>query len=94
MTTAPLPFTLTSTLVILAPCPDSLLVMRNTVRNTVRNGRRAGWVTAGGTLSGLLVWVVGRGAGWLRRPGVQRWPERVTGIALIGLGLRPTTETR
>lgn len=90
MTTAPLPFTLTSTLVILAPCPDSLLVMRN----TVRNGRRAGWVTAGGTLSGLLVWVVGRGAGWLRRPGVQRWPERVTGIALIGLGLRLATGTR
>jgi threonine/homoserine/homoserine lactone efflux protein len=212
MTTALLPFALTSTLVILAPGPDSLLVMRN----TLRNGRRAGWVTASGTLSGLLVWavaaalglsallrvshlgydilrfagacyliwlgvnslglvrrtrpatgrgepagsavsgagwgrvylngllsnlfnpkigvffvaflpgfipagvpaaafclvlglwfiaetgawlgtlawMVGRGIGWLRRPGVQRWLERVTGVALIGFGLRLATETR
>ncbi len=59
MTTALLPFALTSTLVILAPGPDSLLVMRN----TVRGGRRAGWVTASGTLSGLLVWVVAATAG-------------------------------
>jgi threonine/homoserine/homoserine lactone efflux protein len=216
MTTALLPFALTSTLVILAPGPDSLLVMRN----TVRDGRRAGWVTASGTLSGLMVWavaaalglsallrvshlgydilrfagacyliwlgvsslglfrrthaspgsgtgcgepagsavsgagwgrvylngllsnlfnpkigvffvaflpgfipagvpaapfclvlglwfiaetgawlgtlawMVGRGVGWLRRPGVQRWLERVTGVALIGFGLRLATETR
>src|SRR5580700_11643530 len=47
-----LAFALASTLLILAPGPDSLLVMRN----TLRNGRRAGWVTASGTLSGLLVW--------------------------------------
>jgi threonine/homoserine/homoserine lactone efflux protein len=45
-------FALAATLLILAPGPDSMLVLRN----TLRGGRRAGWVTAGGTLSGLLVW--------------------------------------
>ena len=53
--TAVLPaFAIASTLLILAPGPDSLLVLRN----TVRHGRRAGWVTASGTLSGLLAWAV------------------------------------
>jgi threonine/homoserine/homoserine lactone efflux protein len=53
--TAALPtFALASTLLILAPGPDSLLVLRN----TLRHGRRAGWVTAGGTMSGLLAWAV------------------------------------
>jgi threonine/homoserine/homoserine lactone efflux protein len=47
-------FALASTLLILAPGPDSLLVLRN----TLRHGRRAGWVTASGTLSGLLAWAV------------------------------------
>jgi threonine/homoserine/homoserine lactone efflux protein len=45
-------FALAATLLILAPGPDSMLVLRN----ALRGGRRAGWVTAGGTLSGLLVW--------------------------------------
>jgi len=31
---------------------------------------------------------------WLRRPTVQRWLERVTGIVLIGFGLRLATESR
>src|SRR5215469_7438982 len=52
MITALPAFALASTLLILAPGPDSLLVLRN----TIRHGRRAGWVTAGGTLSGLLAW--------------------------------------
>jgi threonine/homoserine/homoserine lactone efflux protein len=52
MTAALAGFALAATLVILAPGPDSMLVLRN----TLRGGRRAGWVTAGGTLSGLLVW--------------------------------------
>jgi len=53
--TAALPtFALASTLLILAPGPDSLLVLRN----TLRHGRRAGWVTASGTISGLLAWAV------------------------------------
>ena len=47
-------FALASTLLILAPGPDSLLVLRN----TLRHGRRAGWVTASGTMSGLLAWAV------------------------------------
>jgi threonine/homoserine/homoserine lactone efflux protein len=59
MIAALLAFALASTLLILAPGPDSLLVMRN----TLRNGRRAGWITASGTLSGLLVWAVGAALG-------------------------------
>jgi threonine/homoserine/homoserine lactone efflux protein len=45
-------FALAATLLILAPGPDSMLVLRN----TLRGGRHAGWVTASGTVSGLLVW--------------------------------------
>jgi threonine/homoserine/homoserine lactone efflux protein len=52
MTAALAGFAVAATLLILAPGPDSMLVLRN----TLRGGRRAGWVTAGGTLSGLLVW--------------------------------------
>jgi threonine/homoserine/homoserine lactone efflux protein len=59
MTAALLAFGLTATLVILAPGPDSILVMRN----TLRGGRRAGWITACGTLSGLLVWAVAAALG-------------------------------
>ena len=59
MLTPLLAFALTSTLLILAPGPDSLLVLRN----TLRSGRRAGWVTACGTLSGLLVWAMAAALG-------------------------------
>jgi threonine/homoserine/homoserine lactone efflux protein len=59
MTGSLLAFALASTLLILAPGPDSLLVMRN----TVRDGQRAGWVTACGILSGLLVWVLAAALG-------------------------------
>jgi threonine/homoserine/homoserine lactone efflux protein len=52
-------FALASTLVILAPGPDSMLVMRN----TMRGGRRHGWVTACGTLSGLTVWALAAALG-------------------------------
>jgi threonine/homoserine/homoserine lactone efflux protein len=45
-------FALAATLLILAPGPDTMLVLRN----TLRGGRPAGWVTAGGTMSGLLLW--------------------------------------
>jgi threonine/homoserine/homoserine lactone efflux protein len=47
-------FALASTLLILAPGPDSLLV----VRNTMRGGRRLGVCTAAGILSGLLAWAL------------------------------------
>jgi threonine/homoserine/homoserine lactone efflux protein len=59
MTAALLAFGLTATLLILAPGPDSILVMRN----TLRGGRRAGWITTCGTLSGLLVWAVAAALG-------------------------------
>jgi threonine/homoserine/homoserine lactone efflux protein len=59
VTTALLGFALAATLVILAPGPDSMLVMRN----TVRGGRRAGWFTACGTLSGLTVWALAAALG-------------------------------
>jgi threonine/homoserine/homoserine lactone efflux protein len=59
VTTALLGFALASTLVILAPGPDSVLVMRN----TMRGGRRAGWVTACGTLSGLTIWALAAALG-------------------------------
>ena len=59
MTTALLGFALAATLVILAPGPDFMLVMRN----TVRGGRRAGLVTGCGTLSGLTVWALAAALG-------------------------------
>jgi threonine/homoserine/homoserine lactone efflux protein len=59
MVGALLGFAIASTLLIIAPGPDSLLVMRN----TLRRGRRAGWVTAAGTVSGLLVWAVAAALG-------------------------------
>jgi threonine/homoserine/homoserine lactone efflux protein len=52
-------FALASTLLILAPGPDFMLVMRN----TVRGGRRTGWVTACGTLSGLTIWALAAALG-------------------------------
>jgi threonine/homoserine/homoserine lactone efflux protein len=54
MTAALLGFAVAATLLILAPGPDSMLVMRN----CLRGGRRAGWCTAAGTLTGLLCWAL------------------------------------
>jgi threonine/homoserine/homoserine lactone efflux protein len=59
MTAVLLAFALTATLLILAPGPDSMLVMRN----TLRSGQRAGWITACGTMSGLAVWAVAAALG-------------------------------
>ena len=59
MTTALLGFALASTLLILAPGPDSLLVLRN----TMRGGRRAGLITACGTMSGLAIWALAAALG-------------------------------
>jgi threonine/homoserine/homoserine lactone efflux protein len=42
----------------------------------------------------VVAWLADRGVRWLRRPAVQRWIERVTGIVLIGFGLRLVTESR
>jgi threonine/homoserine/homoserine lactone efflux protein len=42
----------------------------------------------------VLVWMVGRGVNWLSRPKIQRRMERLTGLVLIGFGIRLATETR
>ncbi|MDQ2749813.1 MAG: LysE family translocator [Pseudonocardiales bacterium] len=42
----------------------------------------------------LLLWLVGRGSSWLAQARVQRRLERVTGVVLIGFGLRLATERR
>lgn len=47
----------------------------------------AAWLT-------VLVWMVQRGAGWLTRPRTQRRLERLTGLVLIGFGIRLATEAR
>jgi RhtB (resistance to homoserine/threonine) family protein len=39
-------------------------------------------------------WLVGRGASVLRRPGVRRVLDRVTGVVLIGFGIRLAFERR
>jgi hypothetical protein len=44
-------------LLVIAPGPDSLLVLRN----SARGGRRAGLATAAGTITGLLVWAAAAG---------------------------------
>jgi threonine/homoserine/homoserine lactone efflux protein len=59
VTTALLGFALASTLLILAPGPDSMLVMRN----TMRGGRWAGLITACGTMSGLAIWAMAAALG-------------------------------
>ena len=47
-----------------------------------------------GAWLGALAWMAASGAGWLRRTAVQRGLERVTGVALIGIGLRLAAEAR
>jgi len=42
----------------------------------------------------VVVWMVVRAVGWLRRPQVQRRLERLTGLVLIGFGVRLATEQR
>jgi RhtB (resistance to homoserine/threonine) family protein len=42
----------------------------------------------------VLVWLVGRGTGWLRRSDVRRWLDRLTGVVLIGFGIRVAAEAR
>jgi len=51
MLTAVLTFVPAAALLVIAPGPDTLLVLRN----SARGGRRAGLVTAAGTITGLLI---------------------------------------
>src|SRR5689334_9580699 len=54
-----------------------------------------GWFIAEtGLWLAVVAWLADRGVRWLRRPAAQRWIERVTGIVLIGFGLRLATESR
>ncbi len=41
----------------------------------------------------VIIWTVVRGVGWLRHPRMQRRLEKITGVVLIGFGLRLTTES-
>jgi RhtB (resistance to homoserine/threonine) family protein len=94
VTTALLGFALAATVVILAPGPDFMLVMRN----TMRGGRRAGWVTGCGTLTGLAVWAVAAALGMsalLRVSHVAYDVLRFCGAAyLIWLGVTSLTNVR
>jgi threonine/homoserine/homoserine lactone efflux protein len=54
-----LTFMPTAALLIVAPGPDSLLVLRN----SARGGRRGGVATAAGTVTGLLVWAAAAALG-------------------------------
>jgi threonine/homoserine/homoserine lactone efflux protein len=54
-----LAFVPAAALLVIAPGPDSLLVLRN----SARGGRRAGLVTAAGTVTGLLVWAAAAALG-------------------------------
>ena len=42
----------------------------------------------------VLVWLVGNGTGRLSRPGVRRWVDRVSGVVLIGFGVRVVADVR
>jgi threonine/homoserine/homoserine lactone efflux protein len=87
MTAALLAFAIAATLLIIAPGPDTMLVMRN----TLRAGRRAGWVTAAGTMSGLLIWAVSAALGLTALLRVSRVGFDVVRVAgacyLIWLGV-------
>jgi threonine/homoserine/homoserine lactone efflux protein len=54
-----LTFVPAAALLVIAPGPDSLLVLRN----SARGGRRAGLATAAGTVTGLLVWAAAAALG-------------------------------
>ena len=59
MLTAILAFLPAAALLVIAPGPDTLLVLRN----SARGGRRAGLVTAAGTVTGLLAWAIAAALG-------------------------------
>jgi threonine/homoserine/homoserine lactone efflux protein len=47
-----------------------------------------------GAYFAVVVWLISRGTGWLRHPRFRRRLEQVTGIVLIGFGIRLATEAR
>ncbi|MEV0612128.1 LysE family translocator [Nonomuraea sp. NPDC050404] len=52
------------------------------------------WVAVDLIWYGLLVWAVARARDWLGRPAVRRRLERISGVVLIGLGVRMVVESR
>jgi threonine/homoserine/homoserine lactone efflux protein len=48
----------------------------------------------GGAYFAAVVWLISRGTPWLRHPRMRRRLERITGIVLIGFGVRLATEAR
>lgn len=70
-------------LLIIAPGPDSILVLRN----SARGGRRGGVATAAGTVTGLLVWAAAAALGLaalLRASEVGYLVVRCAGAAYLG----------
>ncbi|WP_345152470.1 hypothetical protein [Nonomuraea rubra] len=43
---------------------------------------------------GLLIWAVDRAKAWLGRPAVKRRLEQISGVVLVGLGVRMVVESR
>ncbi|GAA3262132.1 LysE family translocator [Nonomuraea helvata] len=52
------------------------------------------WVLVDLLWYGLLIWAVGRAKAWLSRPAVRRRLEQISGVVLIGLGVRLVVEAR
>jgi threonine/homoserine/homoserine lactone efflux protein len=88
MLTATLTFAGAASLIVLAPGPDTLLVLRN----SLSRGRTTGLVTIGGIVTGLLVWATIAAIGLaalLRASEVGYTIVRVAGATyLIALGVR------
>jgi threonine/homoserine/homoserine lactone efflux protein len=88
MLTATLSFAAAASLLVIAPGPDTLLVLRN----SLGAGRRRGLVTITGIVSGLMVWATIAAIGLaalLRASEVGYTIVRVAGATyLIGFGIR------
>ncbi|MEV1177767.1 LysE family translocator [Nonomuraea sp. NPDC049784] len=52
------------------------------------------WVLVDLLWYGLLVWMVAKAKAWLGRPAVRRRLEQISGVVLIGLGVRLVVEAR
>lgn len=52
------------------------------------------WVLIDLLWYGLLIWAVDRAKDWLGRPAVRRRLEQISGVVLIGLGVRLAVESR
>lgn len=88
MLTAALTFAGAASLIVLAPGPDTLLVLRN----SLSRGRATGLVTIGGIVSGLFVWATIAAVGLaalLRASEIGYTVVRVAGATyLIAFGVR------